>query len=89
MSIAELSSKAQELMELRRMREELENEITAIEDEIKATMGEQETVIAGPFKLTYKVIASSRLDTGAMKKAIPEICAQYMKTTTVRRFTIN
>ena len=88
MSIAELSSKARELMELRRMQEELTAEIESIQDAIKAAMGEQETITAGAFKITYKPVTSSRIDTTALKKALPEIAAQYTKTTTTRRFTI-
>ena len=88
MSITELSSKAQELMELRRMQEELSAEIEAIQDAIKAAMGDQETVTAGAYKITWKPITSSRIDTTALKKALPEIAAQYMRTTTTRRFTI-
>ena len=88
MSITELSSKAQELMELRRMQEELTAEIESIQDAIKAAMGEQETITAGAFKITYKPVTSSRIDTTALKKALPEIAAQYTKTTTTRRFTI-
>lgn len=88
MSITELSSKAQELMELRRMQEELTAEIEAIQDAIKAAMGDQETITAGAFRISYKPVTSSRIDTTALKKALPEIAAQYMKTTTTRRFTI-
>ncbi len=89
MSIMEMASKAQELQELKRMREELDAEITAAEDAIKAAMGDQETVTAGAYKITWKPITSSRIDTTALKKALPEIAAQYMRTTTTRRFTIN
>ena len=42
MSINEITTKARELKELKRMQEELAAEITAIEDEIKATMGDSE-----------------------------------------------
>ena len=42
-----MESKVRELMELRRMKEELEAEITAMEDEIKGVMGEEETLLAG------------------------------------------
>ena len=88
MSIMEMASKAQELQQLKRMREELDAEITAAEDAIKAAMGDQETVTAGAYKISYKPVISSRIDTTALKKALPEIAAQYMRTTTTRRFTI-
>ena len=46
MSNPNMESKVKELMELRRMKEELEAEITAMEDEIKQTMGEEEILLA-------------------------------------------
>ena len=88
MSTNELKAKAAELKELKAMREELEAEITAIEEEIKAEMGEQEQITAGPFKITWKPITSSRLDSVALKKALPEIAARFTKTITTRRFTV-
>ena len=36
---------------------------------------------------TYKTVTSSRVDTTALKKDLPEIAARYTKTTTARRFT--
>ena len=88
MSIKEIESKARELQELKRLREELEAEIDAIEDEIKAHMGEQEQLIAGAFKITWKNVTSSRIDTAALKKALPDVAADFMKQTTTRRFTV-
>ena len=88
MSINEIKNKAEELKELKAMREELDAEIAAIEDEIKREMGDKETLIAGAFKITWKAITSSRFDSTAFKKAMPELAAQFTKTTTTRRFTI-
>jgi len=45
MSNPNMEGKVKELMELRRMKEELETEITAMEDEIKQTMGEEEILL--------------------------------------------
>lgn len=88
MSTNELKAKAAELKELKAMREELEAEITAIEEEIKAVMGDQEQITAGPFKITWRPVTSSRLDSAALKKALPEIAARFTKTTTTRRFIV-
>lgn len=88
MSIIELKAKAAELKELKAMQEELAAEISAIEDEIKAAMGDQEQIIAGGYKITWKAVTSSRFDSSAFKKAMPELAAQYTKTTTTRRFTV-
>jgi len=89
MSNQSMEGKIKELMELKRMREELDAEITAAEDEIKQVMGEDETLFAGAFKVTWKAITSSRLDSTALKKAMPEIAAQFTKQTTTRRFCVN
>lgn len=89
MSIMEMATKAQELQELKRMREELETEITAIEDAIKAAMGNQEAVMAGAYRITWKPVTSSRIDTAALKKELPDIAARFTKTTTARRFCVN
>ena len=51
MSNHNLEPKIKELMELKRMREELDVEISVIEDDIKQAMGNDETLIAGPFKV--------------------------------------
>ena len=89
MSNPNMESKVKELMELRRMKEEIEAEITAAEDEIKGVMGEEETLLAGAFKVNWKTFTSSRLDSTALKKALPEIAARFTKQTTARRFSIN
>ena len=51
MSNPNMEAKVKELMELKRMKEELEAEITAMEDEIKSVMGDEETLLAGAFKV--------------------------------------
>ena len=88
MSNTSLEPKIKELMELRRMKEELDDEITQLEDQIKQAMGDEETLIAGPFKVDWKTIISSRIDTAALKKALPEIAERFMKQTTTRRFCV-
>ena len=47
MSIKEMESKVRELRELKRMAEDLDSEITAIEDALKAAAGDSEQVFAG------------------------------------------
>ena len=88
MSNPNMEAKVKELMELKRMKEELEAEITAMEDEIKSVMGDEETLLAGAFKVSWKSVTSSRLDTTALKKALPDIASKFMKQTTTRRFCV-
>ena len=89
MSNPNMEAQIKDLLELKRMREELDNEIQAAEDAIKQVMGEEETLLAGAFKVSWKNFTSSRLDSTALKKAMPEIAAQFTRQTTIRRFSIN
>lgn len=84
----DIITKVQELMELRRMSEELQTEINALQEAVKDFMGSEETMIAGAFKVSYKSITSSRLDSAALKKELPDIAARFMKQTVTRRFTV-
>ena len=88
MSNPNMEAKVKELLELKRMKEELEAEISGMEDEIKAVMGEEETLLAGAFKVTWKTVTSTRIDTTALRKDLPEIWQEYGKTSTTRRFSV-
>ena len=88
MSDPNMESKIKELMELKRMKEEIEAEIAAAEDEIKGVMGDEETLLAGAFKVDWKTVITSRIDTAALKKVMPEIAERFMKQTTTRRFCV-
>lgn len=89
MSNPDLEVKVMELLDQMRMKEELETEISAAEDEIKKAMGDEEILFAGAFKVSWKAFTSSRIDTAALKKALPDVAAQFMKRITTRRFSIN
>ena len=89
MSNPTLESTIHEILDLKRMCEELDAEINALEDSIKAVMGDEELLTAGAYKVSWKTFTSSRVDTTALKKELPEIAAQYTKQTTARRFSIN
>ena len=90
MSMNELEAKVAELRELRRMAGELAGEIAATEDSLKAYMtanGADE--LYGPsFKITWREVTSSRLDSKALKSAAPELYQRFTKTTSTTRFTL-
>ena len=88
MSNPNLEPKIKELLELKRLKEELEAEIAGMEDEIKAVMGDEETLIAGAFKVSWTAYTSSRFDSTRFKKDHAELAAAYTKTTTTRRFSV-
>jgi len=90
MSIIEMDSKIKELRELRRMADELAGMIESIQDEIKATMTEMETetLTGADWKITWKPVTASRVDTKALKAALPDVVERFTKTTTTRRFCV-
>jgi predicted phage-related endonuclease len=88
MSTTEMEAKALELKELQRLAEELQAEITATQDAIKAAMGNREEVTAGAFKITWKPVTTTRVDTTALRKALPDVAERFSKSTTTRRFLI-
>lgn len=88
MSIHEIETKARELRELQRMQEELADEITALQDAIKATMGDREQMIVGEYKISWKAVESHRIDTASLKKLMPEVAEQFTRITATRRFTV-
>ena len=75
MSDHNMEPKIKELMELKRMKEELEAEITTLEDEVKARMGEEETLLAGAFKVSWKLYTTSRFDSARFRKDHAELAA--------------
>ena len=90
MSTQELNIVARDLKELRLMAEQLNAEIAELEQSIKTHMEEQniDTIVTTDVKITWKPVTSSRIDTAALKKALPDIAAIYTKQTTSRRFCV-
>ena len=90
MSMNELEAKVAELRELRRMADELAGEIAATEYALKAYMTVNGTdELYGPsFKITWREVTSSRLDSKALKSAAPELYQRFTKQTTTRRFVV-
>ena len=81
-------SKVEELMEIRKMIESLQNEAEIITDEIKAYMGNEENMVAGIYKVSYKEQVSHRLDSSALKKVLGDALEGYYKTVVTRPFKV-
>lgn len=83
-----IDSTMKELAQYTRMAEETDAIIEGLKDEIKKYMEEHNTEIltGNEHKATYKPVASSRLDSAALKRDLPDIAAQYTKTTETKRF---
>ena len=88
MSDNELTAMIKELRELQALAEEANAETEAIKDAIKAHMGDTEELRAGEYKVTWKAVSSVKLDTAALKKALPDVYKAFAKTTNTRRFVI-
>ena len=88
MSINELEAKCLELRQLQNLIEEAQAEAETIKDAIKAAMGASEAIQAGEYRITWRNITTARVDTTALKKALPDVAARFTKETTVRRFSV-
>ncbi len=66
----------------------LEAEKRKIEQEVKMYLGEAELAENKNYRVSWKAVASSRLDEKRLKEERPEIYAQYQRTIQSRRFTV-
>lgn len=78
-----------ELAQYNRMAEEIATLVEGLTDQLKRYMIENniDVLTGSEHKAIYKTVTSSRIDTSALKKAQPEIAAQYTKTSVTKRFT--
>ncbi len=86
----ELLKQVKTLKELKIMAEELQAEITTIEDSIKAEMTEQNVseLQVDIFKIRWTTVVSNRFDTSAFKKVYMDLYTQFTKQSETKRFTI-
>ncbi len=90
MSSTELESKIAKMQEWEALAEEAKAEADALRDTIKAELLKQdvEELQAGRFIIHWPVVLTSRFDTTAFKKAMPEVYKAYLKQATSRRFSV-
>ena len=90
MTTKEITAKVHELKELKLMAEELEAQITTIEDEIKAEMTAQNIneIVLGIFKVRWTKVVSSRFDSKAFKETHASLYDQYCKPVESKRFSV-
>lgn len=90
MSNNEIKSKVDDLREYRRMIEDLQAEVDAITDAIKAHMDAEgvDEIAGADFKVTWKAVTSNRIDSAALKAAYPEIAQAFTKSSTSKRFCV-
>lgn len=83
-----LEMRVKELHSLKVMMDELKDQISTIEDEINAQMGDAEILRVGDFKITHKTVKSSRFDSKALAAELPDLAKRYTVPTEYKRFTI-
>ena len=88
MSINEMEAKARELRQLQNLIEEAQAEAEALKDAIKSAMGDSESIQAGEYRITYKAVTSARIDTTALRKALPDVAERFTREITTRRFCV-
>lgn len=90
MSTNELVMKVEKLRELEELLEEVKAEAESVRDEIKQEMLTQDTeeLEAGQYIIRWTSVLSTRFDTTAFKKVLPDVYKAYTKQITSRRFSI-
>ena len=88
MSNHELEAKVRDLREMQALIEEAEAEAENIKDAIKAHMGNNEELRAGEYKITWKMVKSSKLDLKALKQALPDVHSAFTRESVSRRFCV-
>lgn len=90
MNKQELENQVKELKELKLMQEELQAEITTIEDRIKAEMTAQNVneLHAGIFKIRWVDVTSNKFDTTSFKKIYADLYNQFLKQSNSKKFSI-
>jgi predicted phage-related endonuclease len=68
---------------------ELQTEQKQIEQEIKLFMQDNELAVNEHYKVSWSNVDTTRLDTKRIKQEKPDVYADYAKTTSSRRFSVN
>lgn len=78
-----------ELAQYIRMQEEAAAMVEALKAQLKTYMQAAgvDTLAGAEHKAAYKAVTSSRLDTTALKRDLPDVARKYTRATETRRFT--
>ena len=88
MSTNEIAAKCRELRELLSLIDEAQAEADAIKDALKRELGDTEELRAGEYRISWKPVITSRLDTKALRAALPDVAARFSRESTTRRFCV-
>lgn len=85
---ADENSLLSERKNLQDMKAQCDDRIQEIDNQIKATMGENETAVGINFAVKWSNSSRTTIDSKRLKAEMPEIYEQYAKTTTSRTFRV-
>ena len=90
MSTIELTKTIRELKDLQLMAEEVQAEITALQDTIKQEMTAKgvDEMVVDVFKVRWTPVTNHRFDSTAFRATHKDLYSQYTKETETRRFSI-
>lgn len=90
MSTNEMTAKVRQLKELEAMAAELAAEIEGIKDQIKEELTARniDELQVDVFRIRWTKVQSSRFDTTAFKKAMPDLAEKFTRISESCRFTI-
>lgn len=84
-----INNRVKKWLDLKEQIEALEAQKKAVEDEIKAEFKEdQEEIRTEKFLIRWTKYTSNRIDSGRLKKDLPDVFALYSKLTSGRRFSV-
>lgn len=90
MTSTQIDNRVRKLKALEAEQKKLEAEAEAIKNELKAELEalEAEELTTTNFTVRWKEVISNRLDSKALKNAMPTVYEKFCKTSTSKRFTI-
>ena len=90
MSTKEIETKARRLKILKNKQESIQQEIDQLETDLKAQLEawDVDEVQAGPFRVVYKLVNSSRFDSRRFKAENGNLYSLYMVPNCYRKFSV-
>lgn len=90
MSTKELAKVVRRLRELEAEAAQLGGEIDALKEQIKAEMAARDVdeMQTGVFRVRWTAVQSTRFDSAAFRKAMPELYDRFTRKIETRRFTV-
>lgn len=84
-----LEALARQYKQYKRMSEEVQAELDAIADAIKAQVPAGVPVIAGEYKISLANVTQARIDATALRRDMPDVAEAYSKDSSYQRLTIS